>query len=84
LLVVKERSIHLDLGHPTIVAYCEERLGCSKDMAFNRSAAVSVAERNPEVLEWLLTGEMTLSGLAVLASHRDDREIGGVGVSLNP
>jgi 5-methylcytosine-specific restriction endonuclease McrA len=75
LLVVKERSIYLDLGHPSIVAYCEERLGCSKDMAFKRSAAVRVAERNPEVLEWLLTGEMTLSGLAVLASHRDDRDL---------
>jgi hypothetical protein len=75
LVVVKERSIHLDLGHPSIVAYCEERLRCSKEVAYKRAAAVSVAEEHPAVLSWLADGTMTLSGLVALAPHRDDADL---------
>ena len=75
LVVVAERSIHLDLGYSSLVEYCEDRLRCSKDMAYKRAAAVKVARMHPEVLGWLADGEMTLSGLAQLAPHRDDDEL---------
>ena len=75
LVVVAERSIHLDLGYSSLVEYCEDRLRCSKDVAYKRAAAVKVATTYPEVLAWLADGEMTLSGLAQLAPHRDDVEL---------
>jgi hypothetical protein len=34
-----------------------------------------VATLYPEVLEWLASGEMTLSGLVALAPHKDDAEL---------
>ena len=43
LVVVKERSIHLDLGYSSLVEYCTERLKCSLDVAYKRTAAVKVA-----------------------------------------
>ena len=75
LLIVAERSIHLDLGYSSLVEYCEDRLRCSKDVAYKRAAAVKVASAHPDVLAWLADGEMTLSGLAQLAPHRDDGEL---------
>ena len=75
LLVVAERSIHLDLGYSSLVEYCEDRLRCSKDVAYKRAAAVKVASAHPEVLTWLADGDMTLSGLVQLAPHRDDGEL---------
>jgi hypothetical protein len=77
LVVVKERSIHLDLGFPSLVDYCVERLGCSRDVAYKRSAAVGVALERPEVLGWLEAGETTLSALATLAPHRQDATLIG-------
>ena len=75
LVVVKERSIHLDQGYSSLVEYCTERLGCSLDVAYKRSAAVKVAQAQPEVLAWLEAGDTTMSALAVLAPHADDRDL---------
>lgn len=75
LVVVAERSLHLDLGYGSLVEYCTDRLGCSTDVAYKRAAATKVAARHPEVLDWLADGTMSLSGLAQLAPHRDDLEL---------
>jgi len=75
LVIVRERAIHLDLGYSSIVDYCVERLGCSKDVAYKRGAAVKVAMVHPEVLSWLADGTMTLCGLVALAPHRDDAKL---------
>lgn len=72
LVIVKERGIHLDMGFSSLVDYSVERLRCSKDVAYKRSAAVKVATEHPEVVDWLADGTMTLSGLAVLAPHAGD------------
>jgi hypothetical protein len=75
LVVIKERSIHLARGYSSIVDYCVQWLGCSRDIAYKRSAAVKVAEVHPTVIESLAAGEMSMSALAVLAPYRDDSEL---------
>ena len=75
LVVVVERSIHLDCGYASIIEYSTDRLGTSRDVAYKRAAAVKVAALHPEVITWLSEGETTLSALAVLAPHRDDAEL---------
>lgn len=75
LVIVAERRIHLDLAYSSLVEYCVDRLGCSLDVAYKRAAAVKVSQARPEVLDWLAEGAMTLSGLAVLAPHRDDADL---------
>ena len=80
LVVIKERSIHLDMGYlrgsrGLCPRGCVDRLGCSKDTAYKRSAAVKVATAHPEVIEWLARREMTLSGLLPLAPHTGDAEL---------
>ena len=75
LIVIKERSIHLARGYSSIVDYCVQWLGCSRDVAYKRSAAVKVAESHPTVIDSLAAGEMSMSALAVLAPYRDDAEM---------
>jgi hypothetical protein len=75
LVVIKERSIHLARGYSSLVDYCVQWLGCSRDVAYKRSAAVKVAEAHPTVIDSLAAGEMSMSALAVLAPYRDDAEL---------
>jgi hypothetical protein len=75
LVIIKERSIHLARGYSSIVDYCVQWLGCSRDVAYKRSAAVKVAEVHPTVIDSLAAGEMSMSALAVLAPYRDDAEL---------
>jgi hypothetical protein len=75
LVVIKERSIHLARGYSSLVDYCVQWLGCSRDVAYKRSAAVKVAQVHPAVIESLAAGEMSMSALAVLAPYRDDAEL---------
>lgn len=75
LVIVKERSIHLARGYSSIVDYCVQWMGCSRDMAYKRSAAVKVAEAYPPVIDSLAGGETSMSAVAVLAPHRDDVEL---------
>jgi hypothetical protein len=75
LIVIKERSIHVARGYSSIVDYCVQWLGCSRDVAYKRSAAVKVAEAHPTVIDSMAAGEMSMSALAVLAPYRDDAEL---------
>ena len=54
---VKRRKIVQQQGFINLAAYCESRLGLSKDQSWKRSQATSVIEIVPEALELLKTGK---------------------------
>jgi hypothetical protein len=63
------RSLHAELGYPSLFAYCTQELHFSEGAAYNRIVVARAARRFPRVLEWLRSGEIHLSGLRALAPH---------------
>ena len=76
LAEVDERRLHLDLGFPSLFAYCVEALGFSESGAGRRIAAVRVCRRYPGAFEQVARGELHLSALCALAPHLDEGNAG--------
>jgi hypothetical protein len=63
-----KRPILLEMGYPSLFAYCCSALGMSEDEAGRRIAAARCARRFPMLLELIADGKMHLSGICLLAS----------------
>jgi len=64
---VDRRKLYLELGYPSLFAYCCKALKYSESAAYRRIAAARVYRENPEVYEKLVGGELTLCAVAELA-----------------
>ena len=64
---IKRRRLSLELGYPSLMAFCEEELGLTKDQAWKRSQAAGAIEKAPELFSMLAEGKTNLSALAVVA-----------------
>src|SRR5450432_4534911 len=71
LAELDERRLHLELGHPSLFAYCTESLGLSEPAAGRRIAAARVCRRFPQAFERVARGELHLSALCALGPHLD-------------
>src|SRR5450432_1838291 len=71
LIELDERRLHLELGHPSLFAYCTESLGLSEPAAGRRIAAARVCRKFPEAFELVARGELHLSALCALGPHLD-------------
>src|SRR5476651_1731273 len=69
LAELEDRMLHLDLGFPSLFAYCVEALGMSEGAAGRRVAAARVCRRFPEAFERVARGDLHLSGLCALSPH---------------
>src|SRR5450631_912352 len=69
LAELEERRLHLQLGFPSLFAYCVQALGLSEGSAGRRVAAARVCRRFPEAFELVARGELHLSALCGLAPH---------------
>jgi hypothetical protein len=69
LAEIEERRLHLQLGFPSLFAYCVEALGLSEGSAGRRVAAARVCRRFPEAFELVARGDLHLSALCGLAPH---------------
>ena len=69
LAELEERRLHLQLGFPSLFAYCVEALRLSEGSAGRRVAAARVCRRFPEAFELVARGDLHLSGLCGLAPH---------------
>src|SRR5471030_1028867 len=63
--------LHLELGFPSLFAYCVEVLGMSEGAAGRRVAAARVCRRFPEAFEHVARGDLHLSALCALSPHLD-------------
>jgi len=64
---VDRRKLYLELGYPSLFAYCCKALKYSESAAYRRIAAARVYRDNPEVYQKLIGGELTLCAVAELA-----------------
>jgi hypothetical protein len=71
LAELEERRLHLQLGFPSLFAYCVEALGLSEGAAGRRVAAARVCRRFHEAFELVARGDLHLSALCGLAPHLD-------------
>jgi HNH endonuclease len=66
---VDRRRLHLDLGYPSLFAYCVERLRLSEPAAGRRIAASRVCRRFPAVFDLVARGDLHLSAICALQPH---------------
>ncbi|HEY2409553.1 MAG TPA: HNH endonuclease signature motif containing protein [Polyangiaceae bacterium] len=69
LAELDQRRLHLELGFPSLFAYCTESLHLSEPAAGRRIAAARVCRRFPDVFALVARGELHLSALCALAPH---------------
>jgi hypothetical protein len=69
LVELDERRLYLELGFPSLFAYCTEVLGFCKSSAGRRIAVARVCRKYPEAFARVARGELQLSVLSVLARH---------------
>ena len=72
LCEVEARGLHLDIGFGSLFQYCTKQLGFSEDVAYKRVKVAQAGAARPRILEHLETGELSLSSVAVIASHLDE------------
>src|SRR5262245_23918051 len=72
LAELDERQAHVALGFSSLHSFCTEKYRFSEDVAFKRIRAARVARNHPEVIEYLESGEISVSGLVVLAPVVDE------------
>jgi len=68
--------LHLEVGYPSLYAFCTDALGYSSGAAWRRCAAVKVVLKSPEVLGKLRSGELNLCAVAELSKvlNGDNKE----------
>lgn len=71
LAELDERRLHLELGFPSLFAYCTESLGLSESAAGRRIAAARVCRKFSQAFERVAHGQLHLSALCALAPHLD-------------
>jgi hypothetical protein len=69
LAELDRRRLYLELGFPSLFAYCTEELGFCKSSAGRRIAAARVCRAHPEAFARVAQGELQLSVLSLLGAH---------------
>jgi hypothetical protein len=69
LAEVDQRRLHLELGFPSLFAYCTQELGFCESAAGRRIVAARVCRKFSGALERVARGELHLSALCALNAH---------------
>ena len=71
LAELDQRRLYLDLGFPSLHAYCTSALGMCESTAGRRITAARVCRKFPEVLARVANGELHLSAVCSMSPHLD-------------
>ena len=71
LAELDQRRLYLDLGFPSLHAYCTSALGMCESTAGRRITAARVCRKFPDVLSRLAKGELHLSAVCSMSPHLD-------------
>jgi hypothetical protein len=66
LAELDRRELHLELGFPSLFAYCTEHLRFSKASTFRRTTAARLVRSFPEIIGYLRSGQLCLTTLCEL------------------
>jgi hypothetical protein len=71
LAELDQRRLYLDLGFPSLHAYCTSALGMCESSAGRRITAARVCRKFPDVLARVAKGELHLSAVCSMSPHLD-------------
>jgi len=71
LAELDQRRLYLDLGFPSLHAYCTTALGMCESTALRRITAARVCRKFPDVLSRVAKGELHLSAVCSMSPHLD-------------
>jgi hypothetical protein len=71
LAELDQRRLYLDLGFPSLHAYCTSALGMCESTAGRRITAARVCRKFPDVLARVATGDLHLSAVCSMSPHLD-------------
>ncbi|HYQ03205.1 MAG TPA: HNH endonuclease signature motif containing protein [Polyangiaceae bacterium] len=71
LAELDQRRLYLDLGFPSLHAYCTSALGMCESSAGRRITAARVCRKFPDVLQRVAKGELHLSAVCSMSQHLD-------------
>jgi hypothetical protein len=71
LAELDQRRLYLDLGFPSLHAYCTSALGMCESSAGRRITAARVCRKFPDVLSRVAKGELHLSAVCSMSPHLD-------------
>ena len=71
LAELDQRRLYLDLGFPSLHAYCTSALGMCESTAGRRITAARVCRKFPDVLSRVAKGELHLSAVCSMSPHLD-------------
>src|SRR3954465_1780146 len=69
LAELDERRLYLELGFPSLFAYCTQSLGMCESSAGRRILAARVCRRYPAAFARVARGELNLSALCAMSPH---------------
>src|SRR5450432_3850216 len=72
LVEVEARRLHVDLGFPSLFAYCTRALHLSDTAAGRRIAAARICRGFPQVFELVARAELHLSALCSMQPHLNE------------
>lgn len=68
LAEMETRSLHLELGYSSLYSYLVGALKYSEPAAARRSTGAQLVQQYPQILGYLESGELHLSGLSIMKS----------------
>lgn len=71
LAELDQRRLYLDLGFPSLHAYCTTALGMCESSAGRRITAARICRKFPDLLPRVAKGELHLSALCSMSPHLD-------------
>jgi 5-methylcytosine-specific restriction endonuclease McrA len=74
LVELDERRLYLAQGFPSLYAYCSSVLNLKEAEAYNRIEAARAVRRQPELLDRLADGSLSLTTLRLVAPHVSDSD----------
>jgi 5-methylcytosine-specific restriction endonuclease McrA len=72
LAELDSRKLYLAEGFCSLYTYCTEHLHLSEHEAYNRIESARIAHKYPIVLDWLASGDLTMTTVNVLGPHLTD------------
>lgn len=70
---IKSRNLAIAMGYPSLLEFCVQELGLTKDQAWKRSQAAGAIAREPALFQMLKTGQTSLSSLAVVSAKLSEK-----------
>src|SRR6185312_932661 len=69
LAEMDHRRLAVEIGYPSLFAYCRDALGFTEDEAYRRIGAARISRQFPAALAAIADGTVSLTVLALLKPH---------------